>query len=76
MEDGSGEALVWFSSDTVSELLMLDAGQWEGLQRHARVKGHVRVYTRGHSMVSVLTVETQERFPSHRVFIHYVFVCV
>ncbi|XP_057175330.1 CST complex subunit CTC1 isoform X3 [Triplophysa rosa] len=51
VEDGSGEALVWFSSDTVSELLMLDVGQWEGLQRHVRVKGHVRVYTRGHSMM-------------------------
>ncbi|XP_056588317.1 CST complex subunit CTC1 isoform X1 [Triplophysa dalaica] len=51
VEDGSGEALVWFSSDTVSELLTLDAVQWEGLQRHARVKGHVRVYTRGHSMM-------------------------
>ncbi|XP_051737143.1 CST complex subunit CTC1 [Ctenopharyngodon idella] len=51
VEDGSGEAHVWFSSDTVCDLLMLNAGQWEGLQRHIRVKGHVKVYTRGYNMM-------------------------
>ncbi|XP_065131812.1 CST complex subunit CTC1 [Paramisgurnus dabryanus] len=51
VEDGSGEAQVWFSSDTICDLLLLDAGQWEGLQRHVRVKGYVRVYTRGHNMM-------------------------
>ncbi|XP_077081262.1 CST complex subunit CTC1 [Siphateles boraxobius] len=50
VEDGSGEAHVWFSSETVCDLLMLNAGQWEGLQRHIRVKGHVKVYTRGYNM--------------------------
>ncbi|XP_051947393.1 CST complex subunit CTC1 [Xyrauchen texanus] len=51
LEDGSAEAQVWFSSDTISDLLMLDAAQWEGLQRHVRVKGLVRVYIRGWNMM-------------------------
>uniref|UniRef100_A0A672Q453 CST complex subunit CTC1 n=1 Tax=Sinocyclocheilus grahami TaxID=75366 RepID=A0A672Q453_SINGR len=50
LEDGSADAHVWFSSDTVCDLLKLNAGQWDGLQRHVKVKGHVKVYTRGHNM--------------------------
>ncbi|KAL0149986.1 hypothetical protein M9458_054645, partial [Cirrhinus mrigala] len=50
VEDGSADAHIWFSSDTVCDLLTLNADQWEGLQRHVKVKGHVKVYTRGHSM--------------------------
>ncbi|KAF4096211.1 CST complex subunit CTC1 [Onychostoma macrolepis] len=50
LEDGSADSHVWFSSDTVCDLLKLNAGQWEGLQRHVRVKGHVKVYTRGRNM--------------------------
>ncbi|XP_043088508.1 CST complex subunit CTC1 [Puntigrus tetrazona] len=50
LEDGSADAHVWFSSDSVCDLLKLNAGQWEGLQRHVKVKGHVKVYTRGRSM--------------------------
>ncbi|KAL1249201.1 hypothetical protein QQF64_020206 [Cirrhinus molitorella] len=52
VEDGSAESQVWFSSDTVCDLLMLNGSQWEGLQRHAKVKGHVKVYTRGRNMMS------------------------
>uniref|UniRef100_A0A671SK34 CST complex subunit CTC1 n=1 Tax=Sinocyclocheilus anshuiensis TaxID=1608454 RepID=A0A671SK34_9TELE len=48
--DGSADAHIWFSSDTVCDLLKLNAGQWDGLQRHVKVKGHVKVYTRGHNM--------------------------
>ncbi|XP_067301406.1 CST complex subunit CTC1 isoform X2 [Pseudorasbora parva] len=50
VEDGSADAHVFFSSDTVCDLLMLNVGQWEGLQRLVRVKGHVKVYTRGYNM--------------------------
>lgn len=50
LEDGTGEAHVWFSSESVCGLLMLNAVQWEGLQRLVRVKGHVKVYTRGRTM--------------------------
>ncbi|XP_073678894.1 CST complex subunit CTC1-like, partial [Garra rufa] len=50
VEDGSADAHVWFSSDTVCDLLMLNASQWEGLQRHVKVKGHLKVYTRAHNM--------------------------
>ncbi|XP_026093110.1 CST complex subunit CTC1-like [Carassius auratus] len=50
VEDGSADAHVWFSSDAVCDLLKLNAGQWEGLQRHVKVKGHVKVYTRGRNM--------------------------
>ncbi|XP_072552754.1 CST complex subunit CTC1 isoform X2 [Salminus brasiliensis] len=51
MEDGTGEAQVWFSTETVAELLSLAVTEWEGLQRHVRVKGHLRVYARGRNMV-------------------------
>ncbi|KAJ8008623.1 hypothetical protein DPEC_G00106800 [Dallia pectoralis] len=52
IEDGSGEAHVWFSCPVVSCLLGLTTPQWEGLQRSLRTKGHLRVYTRGRSLVS------------------------
>ncbi|XP_007237564.3 CST complex subunit CTC1 isoform X2 [Astyanax mexicanus] len=51
IEDGTGEAQVWFSTETVAELLSLAATDWEGLQRHVRVRGHLRVYARGRNMV-------------------------
>uniref|UniRef100_W5L434 CST complex subunit CTC1 n=1 Tax=Astyanax mexicanus TaxID=7994 RepID=W5L434_ASTMX len=51
VEDGTGEAQVWFSTETVAELLSLAATDWEGLQRHVRVRGHLRVYARGRNMV-------------------------
>ncbi|XP_040886923.1 CST complex subunit CTC1 isoform X2 [Toxotes jaculatrix] len=51
MDDGTGEAHVWFSDDLVRPLLGLAGSQWEGLQRALRVKGHIRVYPRGRSLV-------------------------
>ncbi|XP_076842186.1 CST complex subunit CTC1 [Brachyhypopomus gauderio] len=51
IEDGTGEAQVWFSSETVAKLLLLAVPEWEGLQRHVRAKGHLRVYARARSMV-------------------------
>ncbi|XP_030630813.1 CST complex subunit CTC1 [Chanos chanos] len=51
VEDGSGEAQVWFSSQMVAKLLLLEKSEWEGLQRHVRGKGHIRVFARGRSMV-------------------------
>ncbi|XP_036447454.1 CST complex subunit CTC1 [Colossoma macropomum] len=51
VEDGTGEAQVWFSTETVAELLSLAVTEWEGIQRHVRVKGHLRVYARGRNMV-------------------------
>ncbi|KAK6322958.1 hypothetical protein J4Q44_G00052970 [Coregonus suidteri] len=52
VEDGSGEAHIWFSYPVISGLLGLAMPQWEGLQRSLRVRGHLRVYTRGRSLVS------------------------
>lgn len=52
VEDGTGEAQVWFLTETVANLLLLGKPEWEGLQRLVRVKGHVRIYTRGRNMVS------------------------
>ncbi|KAM9445852.1 CST complex subunit CTC1 [Clarias gariepinus] len=51
VDDGTGEAQVWFPTETLSNLLLLSESEWEGLQRLVRVKGHVRMYTRGRSMV-------------------------
>ncbi|KAL7375962.1 hypothetical protein ABVT39_027367 [Epinephelus coioides] len=51
MDDGTGEAHVWFSSALVRPLLGLADSQWEGLQRALRVRGHIRVYPRGRSLV-------------------------
>ncbi|XP_060951768.1 CST complex subunit CTC1 [Limanda limanda] len=51
IDDGTGEAHVWFSGALVRSLLGLADSQWEGLQRALRVKGHIRVYPRGRSMV-------------------------
>ncbi|XP_035377570.1 CST complex subunit CTC1 isoform X2 [Electrophorus electricus] len=51
VEDGTGEAQVWFSTETVAKLLLLAVPEWEGLQRHIRSKGHLRVYARARSMV-------------------------
>ncbi|XP_054483523.1 CST complex subunit CTC1-like [Anoplopoma fimbria] len=52
IDDGTGEAHVWFSGALVRPLLGLADSQWEGLQRALRVRGHIRVYPRGRSMVS------------------------
>lgn len=52
VDDGTGEAHVWFSGDLLRPLLGLDDSQWEGLQKALRVKGHIRVYPRGRSLVS------------------------
>ncbi|XP_053499587.1 CST complex subunit CTC1 [Ictalurus furcatus] len=51
VEDGTGEAQVWFPTETLANLLLLGESEWEGLQRLVRVKGHVRMYARGRSMV-------------------------
>ncbi|CAB1429269.1 unnamed protein product [Pleuronectes platessa] len=51
IDDGTGEAHVWFSGALVRPLLGLADSQWEGLQRALRVKGHIRVYPHGRSMV-------------------------
>ncbi|XP_078101338.1 CST complex subunit CTC1 isoform X2 [Sander vitreus] len=51
IDDGTGEAHVWFSGALVRPLLGLADSQWEGLQRALRVRGHVRVFPRGRSMV-------------------------
>ncbi|XP_054455418.1 LOW QUALITY PROTEIN: CST complex subunit CTC1-like [Anoplopoma fimbria] len=50
IDDGTGEAHVWFSGALVRPLLGLADSQWEGLQRALRVRGHIRVYPRGRSM--------------------------
>lgn len=52
IDDGTGEAHVWFSGVLVRSLLQLAENQWEGLQRALRVRGQVRVYARGRSLVS------------------------
>lgn len=54
IDDGTGEAHVWFSGALVPPLLGLADSKWEGLQRALRVRGHVRVYPRGRSLVSPL----------------------
>ncbi|KAM3857435.1 CST complex subunit CTC1 [Diretmus argenteus] len=51
VEDGTGEAHIWFSCPLVRPLLGLADSQWEGLQRALRVRGHIRVYPRGQSLV-------------------------
>ncbi|XP_076009499.1 CST complex subunit CTC1 isoform X2 [Genypterus blacodes] len=51
VDDGTGEAHVLFSNLLVRPLLRLAESQWEGLQRLLRVRGHIRVYTRGRSLV-------------------------
>uniref|UniRef100_A0A3P8V5M4 CST complex subunit CTC1 n=1 Tax=Cynoglossus semilaevis TaxID=244447 RepID=A0A3P8V5M4_CYNSE len=51
IDDGTGEAHVWFSGVLVRSLLQLAENQWEGLQRALRVRGQVRVYARGRSLV-------------------------
>ncbi|KAK2899275.1 CST complex subunit CTC1 isoform X1 [Channa argus] len=52
IDDGTGEAHVWFSGDLVHPLLGLADSQWEGLQRLLRVKGQIRVYPKGRILVS------------------------
>ncbi|KAM9414363.1 CST complex subunit CTC1 isoform 2-T4 [Pholidichthys leucotaenia] len=52
IDDGTGEAHVWVSGGLVRPLLGLDEAQWEGLQRALRVRGHIRVYPRGRSLVT------------------------
>ena len=56
MEDGTGEAQVWFSCPLVCPLLGLADAQWEELQRALRVRGRVRVYSRGRGLVRILYV--------------------
>ncbi|CAL8377213.1 unnamed protein product [Boreogadus saida] len=51
MEDGTGEAQVWFSCPLVRLLLGLADSQWEELQRALRVRGRIRVYSRGRGLV-------------------------
>ncbi|KAM9836621.1 CST complex subunit CTC1 [Aulostomus maculatus] len=51
IDDGTGEAHVWFSGSLVGPLLGLADSQWEGLQRALRVRGHIRVYLQGRSLV-------------------------
>ncbi|KAM6894522.1 CST complex subunit CTC1 isoform 2-T2 [Lycodopsis pacificus] len=51
IDDGTGEAHLWFSGALVRPLLGLADSQWAGLQRALRVRGHVRVYPRGRSLV-------------------------
>ncbi|KAK1876026.1 CST complex subunit CTC1 [Dissostichus eleginoides] len=51
IDDGTGEAHVWFSGAQVRALLGLADSQWEGLQRALRVRGYIRVYPRGRSLV-------------------------
>ncbi|XP_047441617.1 CST complex subunit CTC1 isoform X2 [Mugil cephalus] len=51
VDDGTGEAHVWVSGALVRPLLGLADSQWEGLQRVIRVKGHIRAYPRGRSLV-------------------------
>ncbi|XP_056299115.1 CST complex subunit CTC1 [Pseudoliparis swirei] len=53
VDDGTGEAHVWFSGALVRPLLGLADSQWEGLQRSLRVRGHITVYPRGRSVVCV-----------------------
>ncbi|XP_048885467.1 CST complex subunit CTC1 isoform X2 [Brienomyrus brachyistius] len=57
VDDGSGEAQVWISSQMVSGLLGLGVAEWEGIQRLVKVRGHVRVYSQGRNMVSIADAE-------------------
>ncbi|KAJ8387442.1 hypothetical protein AAFF_G00156800 [Aldrovandia affinis] len=57
IEDSTGEAQVWFSPQTVSGLLALSVTEWEGLQRLVRVRGPLRMYHRGRSVVSDVDAE-------------------
>ncbi|KAK1876034.1 CST complex subunit CTC1 [Dissostichus eleginoides] len=50
IDDGTGEAHVWFSGAQVRALLGLADSQWEGLQRALRFRGYIRVYPRGRSL--------------------------
>ncbi|XP_038587513.1 CST complex subunit CTC1 isoform X2 [Micropterus salmoides] len=52
IDDGTGEAHVWFTGALVRPLLGLADSQWEGLQRALRVRGHVSVNPHGQSLVS------------------------
>ncbi|XP_018589060.1 CST complex subunit CTC1 isoform X2 [Scleropages formosus] len=56
VEDGSGEAHVWFPSHLTAPLLALGAAEWEGLQRSVRVRGHVRVH-RGRNVVDAADLD-------------------
>ncbi|XP_068569112.1 CST complex subunit CTC1-like isoform X3 [Cebidichthys violaceus] len=60
IDDGTGEAHLWVSGALVRPLLGLDDSQWEGLQRALRVRGHVRVYPRGRSLVSDITAAVDQ----------------
>ncbi|XP_062301241.1 CST complex subunit CTC1 [Scomber scombrus] len=51
IDDGTGEAHVWFSGALVRPLLGLADLQWEGLQRALKVRGHIEVSPRGLSEV-------------------------
>nr|XP_054594722.1 CST complex subunit CTC1 isoform X2 [Nothobranchius furzeri] len=51
IEDGTGEAHVCFSGGPLQTLLGLADSQWEGLQRAVRVRGHVRIFPQGRSLV-------------------------
>ncbi|KAM9827450.1 CST complex subunit CTC1 [Neosynchiropus ocellatus] len=52
IEDGTGEAHVWFSGQQVQSLLGLVDSQWEGLQRALRTRGHIRVLPQGRNVIS------------------------
>ncbi|CAL8326864.1 unnamed protein product [Lota lota] len=51
LEDGTGEAHVWVSCPLVCPLLGLADSQWEELQRALRVRGRIRIYSRGRGLV-------------------------
>ncbi|KAM8834244.1 CST complex subunit CTC1 isoform 1-T2 [Synchiropus picturatus] len=52
IEDGTGEAHVWFSGQQVQSLLGMGESEWEGLQRALRTRGHIRVLPQGQNMIS------------------------
>ncbi|XP_069042845.1 CST complex subunit CTC1 isoform X2 [Lepisosteus oculatus] len=60
VEDGSGEAQVWFSTPTVPALLSLGPSEWEGLQTHIRARGHLRVIHRGRSPENRVSVQSED----------------
>ncbi|KAI3375931.1 hypothetical protein L3Q82_016356, partial [Scortum barcoo] len=66
IDDGTGEAHVWFSGALVRPLLGLADSQWEGLQRALRVRGHVRVYPRGRSLESITSCLTSEQLSTNQ----------
>ncbi|KAI3375949.1 hypothetical protein L3Q82_016362 [Scortum barcoo] len=79
IDDGTGEAHVWFSGALVRPLLGLADSQWEGLQRALRVRGHVRVYPRGRSLESITSCLTSEQLSTNQsVFLSQVcvFTCL